>query len=143
MDELLELAGALQGPNDGIEEIPLFGEDDFSFNENEESTKSSSKLSGARLELDGVLIEEELIFIKDSCDENPSEESLPLYIIFGTEKVLCGYLKLCLKSILDLRFLGNNKYIINLIDGEDVITLLTMESTELDVMRLLNFIKVR
>lgn len=119
-----------------VEEISF--DDEFST----EGVKTSS-LPEPRLELEGVLIEEELIFIKDLCSENPNEDTLPLFVVFGKESIQAGNLNLELGNVLNLNYLGNSKYVLRLIGSGNSVELLSKNVKEEDVLRLLNFIKVR
>lgn len=127
----------------------LIMDDDFDVEEisfddecSTEGVKTSS-LPEPRLELEGVLIEEELVFIKDLCSENPNEDTLPLFVVFGKESIQAGNLNLELGNVLNLNYLGNSKYVLRLIGSGNSVELLSRNVKEEDVLRLLNFIKVR
>ena len=105
--------------------------------------KSDSASDYPRLELEGVLLEEELFFIKDLCSQEPNENTLPLYIVFGCENVMAGNLDLDLDTVLKLNYLGNGKYTLKLMLEDNVVDLLTRDKKEEDVHKLLNFIRLR
>ena len=105
--------------------------------------KSDSSSDYPRLELEGVLLEEELFFIKDLCSQEPNENTLPLYIVFGCENVMAGNLDLDLDTVLKLNYLGNGKYTLKLMTEDNVVDLLTRDKKEEDVHKLLNFIRLR
>lgn len=105
--------------------------------------KSDSSSDYPRLELEGVLLEEELFFIKDLCSQEPNENTLPLYIVFGYENVMAGNLDLDLDTVLKLNYLGNGKYTLKLMTEDNVVDLLTRDKKEEDVHKLLNFIRLR
>lgn len=105
--------------------------------------KSDSPSDYPRLELEGVLLEEELFFIKDLCSQEPNENTLPLYIVFGCENVMAGNLDLDLDTVLKLNYLGNGKYTLKLMIEDNVVDLLTRDKKEEDVHKLLNFIRLR
>lgn len=105
--------------------------------------KSESSSDYPRLELEGVLLEEELFFIKDLCSQEPNENTLPLYIVFGCENVMAGNLDLDLDTVLKLNYLGNGKYTLKLMLEDNVVDLLTRDKKDEDVHKLLNFIRLR
>ena len=132
LEEYEDLAG------DDLEEIPLIEDID----EKEDNVKKDG-LDGIHLELEGVSIEEELIYLRDKCEQTPNANTFPLYICFGTEKRFAGHLNLDLNTIMELRYLGNTNYELNLVNGNNSVAILTKKSERSDVSRLLNFIRVR
>lgn len=126
--------------NDDLEEI-TFGDDGNFVAGTEESVVET--LPTPRLELEGVLLEEELIFIRDNCSPEPNDSSLPLYVVFGFDSIKAGYLEMDLNTVLKFNYLGNSKYVMKLIGDGAEVELLSRDSKESDVMKLLNFIKLR
>lgn len=117
---------------------------DLDFIDSTPNDKKSNSSSGyPRLELEGVLLEEELFFIKDLCSQEPNENTLPLYIVFGCENVMAGNLDLDLDTVLKLNYLGNGKYTLKLMLEDNVVDLLTRDKKEEDVHKLLSFIRLR
>lgn len=117
---------------------------DLDFIDSTPNGKKSDSSSGyPRLELEGVLLEEELFFIKDLCSQEPNENTLPLYIVFGCENVMAGNLDLDLDTVLKLNYLGNGKYTLKLMLEDNVVDLLTRDKKEEDVHKLLSFIRLR
>lgn len=117
---------------------------DLDFIDSTPNDKKSDSSSGyPRLELEGVLLEEELFFIKDLCSQEPNENTLPLYIVFGYENVMAGNLDLDLDTVLKLNYLGNGKYTLKLMLEDNVVDLLTRDKKEEDVHKLLSFIRLR
>ena len=117
---------------------------DLDFIDSTPNDKKSDSSSGyPRLELEGVLLEEELFFIKDLCSQEPNENTLPLYIVFGCENVMAGNLDLDLDTVLKLNYLGNGKYTLKLMLEDNVVDLLTRDKKEEDVHKLLSFIRLR
>lgn len=117
---------------------------DLDFIDSTPNDKKSDSSSGyPRLELEGVLLEEELFFIKDLCSQEPNENTLPLYIVFGYENIMAGNLDLDLDTVLKLNYLGNGKYILKLMLEDNVVDLLTRDKKEEDVHKLLSFIRLR
>lgn len=109
----------------------------------EEVDDSVYSLPIPRLELIGMTSEEEIMFIKSIVEECPSDSSLPLYIVYGLDKILSGYLDLKLSNILELRFIGSNKYILSLTSDDGVIDILSPNLGDTEINRLINFIRVR
>lgn len=117
---------------------------DLDFIDSTPNDKKSDSSSGyPRLELEGVLLEEELFFIKDLCSQEPNENTLPLYIVFGYENIMAGNLDLDLDTVLKLNYLGNGKYTLKLMLEDNVVDLLTRDKKEEDVHKLLSFIRLR
>ena len=108
-----------------------------------EEKKSDSSLLLPRLEIEGVVTEEEIMFLKGKVSNNSDGSSLPLYVVFGMEKIKCGYLELSLDNILEIRFIGSNKYVLTLISEEGSVDILSPKLGELGISKLLNFIRVR
>lgn len=100
-------------------------------------------LPSPRLELDGVLSEQELLYIKSMMKEE-SPASLPLYMIYGSERIHCGFLKMDLDSMLQLKYIGMSKYFLYLVsENEETIPLLNPNSEKNEILTMLNFIRIR
>lgn len=107
-----------------------------------EDEASVSSLASPRLELEGVVSEEEILFLQTKICEK-SETTLPLYIVYGLDKVLCGEFELSLSSILELRHVGSNHYTLTVYDEIGSVCILNPTSNDKEVNQLLNFIRVR
>lgn len=116
-------------------------EDDLLEIEIDGEVESQSTLPSPRLELDGVLSEEELIFIKDLS--NKSKDGVPLYIIYGVDKLPCGQLDLSLENMLQLRYIGMSKYYLYLVNDESSVSILHPGAEDREINKLLNFIRIR
>jgi len=118
---------------DDVLEIDLIGGED----------SVDSSLPTPRLELVGMTSEEEILFIKRLVKKESGNESLPIYIVYGLDKMIAGYLDLELSNILEIKFVGSGKYILRLISEEGEIEILSPNLDDLEINRLINFIRVR
>lgn len=116
-------------------------EDDLLEIELDDEVESESSLPSPRFELDGVLSVEELVFIKDISSK--SKDGIPLYIIYGMDKLPCGSLDLKLDTILQLRYIGMSKYYLYLVNGNDSVSILHPGAEDREINQLLNFIRIR
>ena len=88
-----------------------------------------------------MLSEEELIFIKNISSK--SKNGIPLYIIYGMDKLPCGSLDLKLDTILQLRYIGMSKYYLYLVNDDDSVSILHPGAEDKEINQLLNFVRVR
>lgn len=116
-------------------------EDDLLEIEIDDEVENESSLPSPRFELDGVLSEEELIFIKNISSK--TENGIPLYIIYGMDKLPCGSLDLKLDTMLQLRYIGMSKYYLYLVNGDDSVSILHPGAEDREINQLLNFVRVR
>lgn len=107
-----------------------------------DSDDSIETLPSPRLELDGVLSEQELYYIKSMTAKQDSGK-VPLYIIFGVEKIFCGNIGLTLDNILELKYIGINKYFLYLINNDETLAVLQPNDEKREIVKILNFIKIR
>ena len=130
---------------DNYEEIDLELEDDLEQIDllGMETDEVSSSLELPRLEIEGLTTEEEIRFLKNCVSKEPTDTTFPLYVIFGLDKLHSGYLDLDLEKILELRFVGCNRYILKLVSDEGSIEILSPQLGDLEIERLINFIRVR
>ena len=107
-----------------------------------DSEDTDLTLPSPRLELDGVLSDQELIYIK-SLTEKKEKDCLPLFIIYGTERIPCGTLGLNLDNILQLKYIGISKYFLYLVTEEESLAILNPKDEKNEILKMLNFIKIR
>lgn len=79
------------------------------------------------LELSGVSLKEELIYLINLCSRNKSEkgESFPLFILFNEERKFLGYFNLNYPNVLSLCLVSDN-YRLNFINrkGDTTVAIL-------------------
>ncbi len=120
---------------DGLEDIDDM--DEISLLDDEES----SSLPSIRLELIGVTTEEEVEFIK-SKSSNDGSNIVPLYIVFGLDRVKICDVDLTIDLLLNLKFIGLNKYTLTLVHNDKRLEILTPNISETSIEMLLNFVRI-
>lgn len=101
----------------------------------------SNSLPPLRLELDGITTEEELTFIKSKANSDALNQ-VPFYISFGLETVYVCDVDLDIDLLLNLKFIGLNKYTLTLVNGDRKLDILKPDIDEGSIEMLLNFVRI-
>lgn len=127
-----ELEGNLNDIDDidDLDELDLFGD-----------SGESKTLPSIRLELDGISTEEELSFIKSKSSKDGVND-VPLYITFGLDTVYVCDVDLNIDLLLNLKFIGLNKYTLTLVHEGKRLEILKPNIDETDVEMLINFVRI-
>lgn len=120
--------------NDDLIELDIIEDDE---------EKLDTSLPIPRLEIEGIISEEEVLFLKSKVFKSSKDTTLPLYIVFGLDRIMCGHLDLDLDNILELKFVGLNKYTLSLVSEQGSVEILSPDMGDLEISRLINFIRIR
>ena len=101
----------------------------------------SNALPQLRLELDGITTEEELTFIKSKANSDALNQ-VPFFISFGLETVYVCDVDLDIDLLLNLKFIGLNKYTLTLVNGSRRLEILKPNIDEGSIEMLLNFVRI-
>lgn len=114
---------------DYLEEVNILGDEE------------SSSLPPVRLELDGISTEEELAFLKNKSVKDGANV-LPLHIVFGLDTVYVCDVDLTIDLLLNLKYIGLNKYTLTLVNDGRKLEILKPNIDESSVEMLLNFVRI-
>lgn len=103
--------------------------------------EESSSLPPVRLELDGISTEEELAFLRNKAVKD-GVNVIPLYILFGLDTVYVCDVDLTIELLLNLKYIGLNKYTLTLVNDGRKLEILKPNIDESAVEMLLNFVRI-
>lgn len=106
-----------------------------------EEEGESKSLPSIRLILDGVATEEELSFIRSKATSDGVNQ-IPFYVKFGLDSAYVCDVDLTIDLLLNLRFIGSNKYTLVLVNGDRQLEIIRPNIDEDSITMLLNFVRI-